>query len=1000
MATIENLYEYANLVESANRKKQTYQRNLKANKNVIEAIEYIKTIPQARTGRRVKNANIGIYKLEKSNEENQKRIDYIDETIKRIKETFPEYAKQYQSTIETNLNSSDKLSFFDNKSIGNNNECIITVTFNNKEEKDYFQELKKQVDTGKILDTTFLNEIRNYINQDSNNENYFFESENYFEFNNERYYSSEINMNFDEEFREKLSELKTKLNQIDEEKKLITQNIEKETNSILEKQGLTIDTINNEQYSNALQQAEEKFFSEIEENKRQYNSVKDELYSLRDKQIEKRYESTQNVDNTIKSLYIEDILNKRELRINELEKEYDNNIENIRVQDLNIKINSKKSDVINEIKKIETNKKIEDTLTHQISNSKSYKNWKKDNTPSHLEEKSEKREPETESIKEYLKEYEKTVSQTPLAQAANKEGLNLAEELQDFYNRDKEEEVYTIGKNSETDIDIEIGNDKINANKTETIEETETEKHVINEAINEQDELENSILEDLGIDNDLDDFDLIEDYNNEIDYNNDNNEISTSVNDKNDEAQTHSLNLDEDEAKEQELEQEPELEPDNKDKEIEIKQDENNINTNKQLANLKEEILEQKREELEKTLAVQLILEAERDEEFKSVQTKRIEELKEWAKEEGIEGIPLTYTIADYHEEIANNVQNAIDDKKIDEKEGLKIIAAEEFKNEIIQKHFPDRQNIVEEAQKINAEITIKAISEMEEFKKFQKENILENGQKPNELDFIRKKVASENLSPETLIRYEEQIAHIEKNFPEMDNSFQHLRKEDVSNEQSEKEKNNVAQDKKLNAKKSLKDKIKDHCDRNSQFTMNSEQLAQQIINDILFPLKALDLSYRNAQKDLENEKKVKINFDGKMYNIIGYENDYKQIKIQSLDGKEKYTVENETKYKAIYDTNALTPYQIEQLKEGRKMIIGQNGQVPLLAQMKQGTITFQTIDKETMDKNILARKGVDIAPDKKESQMQSQMKTQTQTQTVKANKTPAPKKKNILGLK
>ena len=183
---------------------------------------------------------------------------------------------------------------------------------------------------------------------------------------------------------------------------------------------------------------------------------------------------------------------------------------------------------------------------------------------------------------------------------------------------------------------------------------------------------------------------------------------------------------------------------------------------------------------------------------------------------------------------------------------------------------------------------------------------------------------------------------------------------------------------------------------KNNQFTMNSDQLAQQILNDILFPLKALDLSFRNAQKDKENENKAKINFDGKMYNIEGYEDEYRKIKIQSIDGKEKYTVDNNIKFTAIYDNNALTPYQLEQLKEGRKMIIGQNGQVPLLAQMKQGQITFQTIDKETMDKNILARKGVDVNPNKKQTQTQ----TQTQTIGIKANNTPAPKKKNILGIK
>ena len=590
----------------------------------------------------------------------------------------------------------------------------------------------------------------------------------------------------------------------------------------------------------------------------------------------------------------------------------------------------------------ETAQKVEEAITEKITNSQSFKNWQEENQE---QKESLTPEEEKESIKEYLAEYKEAVSQTALAEAANKEGILSAEELQEFYNR--EDELFFEGKNlgieeyyESNDEAIEEYNNQISQDIAAAEREIQEEQSLQYNTGNEEDFDEASILENLGIGEN-------ENYNPFEEQEQQQSQEQTQT-----ESQTEELKADYNVANN-------EIKTTNTNNEKE----DITINSNPQL-------LELRQAELEKTLATAIILDTQSSEEFKNYQQ---------------QNSPEKNNIIDYYESLSKGIKEAADKEEREEK-----IEDLEYKTEILQKHFPNKETMIEEAQKINAEKTIKAVSELPEFKKFKEENILENGEKPNELDFLKKNIASKEYSPEELKRCEEQIAQIEKSFPEMDNSFQNLKKDNLNNEKAQKEKNNQIQKEKN--KKSIKDKIKEHCDKNNQFTMNSDQLAQQILNDILFPLKALDLSFRNAQKDKENENKAKINFDGKMYNIEGYEDEYRKIKIQSIDGKEKYTVDNNIKFTAIYDNNALTPYQLEQLKEGRKMIIGQNGQVPLLAQMKQGQITFQTIDKETMDKNILARKGVDVNPNKKQ--------TQTQTIGIKANNTPAPKKKNILGLK
>lgn len=353
-------------------------------------------------------------------------------------------------------------------------------------------------------------------------------------------------------------------------------------------------------------------------------------------------------------------------------------------------------------------------------------------------------------------------------------------------------------------------------------------------------------------------------------------------------------------------------------------------------------------ENLSKQITSQLILELNTDETFKNI-------LQEKQKE------GISYDIIDYLQDTIKEAQQNPDLQGYYEFMKSQNIAVGEVALEQIQKDFPNLRGeaLIANAEKIGVDNLIKAIQNTDEFKKFEQTIVLSNGEKPNALDYLKKMVAyGTPMNAEQLNKFEKQIQLIEKHYPEMDNSFQLVKAE--QQELTAEQKQTQIQKEKENIKNSLANRIKEHLDKNSQgISQNPDQLAQEIMRDVLMPLKLIEFNRNKISLEQKKDYNITINFNGRLYKILGYENNYEKIKLQDIESQKQYTITNEKTFRVHFDGANLTPYQIDQLREGKKFIIASDSKTPIIATMKQGQIQFSTVDKETMDKSIRAKKGI-----------------------------------------
>lgn len=377
---------------------------------------------------------------------------------------------------------------------------------------------------------------------------------------------------------------------------------------------------------------------------------------------------------------------------------------------------------------------------------------------------------------------------------------------------------------------------------------------------------------------------------------------------------------------------------------------------------------------LSKQVTAQLVLELNENDAFKEIQKQKQEQ-------------KISYDIIDYLQDTIKEAEQKPELQEYYEFMKSQDIAVGEVALEQIQKDFPDLRGeaLIQNAEKIGIDNLIKAVENTDDFKKLQQSFVLDNGQAPNVLDYLKKQVANTPMGVEQVEKLEQQIKLIEKHYPEMDNSFQFIKKQEQ--ELTAEEKKLQIQKEKEKVKNSLANRIQEHLDKNSQgISQNPDQIAQEIMRDILLPLKVIEFNRNKISSEQKKDYNITVNLNGQIYKVLGYENNYEKIKLQDIQSQKQYTISNEKTFKVHFDGANLTPYQIDQLREGKKFIIASDSKTPIIATMKQGQIQFSTVDKTTIDKSIRAKKGIDIKNNKLH---------QSQSLIVEIKENKAPTKKN-----
>ena len=145
--------------------------------------------------------------------------------------------------------------------------------------------------------------------------------------------------------------------------------------------------------------------------------------------------------------------------------------------------------------------------------------------------------------------------------------------------------------------------------------------------------------------------------------------------------------------------------------------------------------------------------------------------------------------------------------------------------------------------------------------------------------------------------------------------------------------------------------------------TANGERIAQDILNSLFTPLKVAEKFIKHKQLEkIQQEiegKKFQVYLDQQLYYVQGYSGDFEKINLKNAETGKTLSVDNNTNLQITADKANIKISAAQQalLKQGKTLIIGQDGKQPMICSMKQGELSFKNVDTATYKKDILKQK-------------------------------------------
>lgn len=319
---------------------------------------------------------------------------------------------------------------------------------------------------------------------------------------------------------------------------------------------------------------------------------------------------------------------------------------------------------------------------------------------------------------------------------------------------------------------------------------------------------------------------------------------------------------------------------------------------------------------LEKETSADLVINLHEDENFKNY------------KEENPKA-----GIADYLSDLKDKTNNKA------QKEGIEDIQKQ------IKMSFPNAKgdNLLSEAEKQKLDCSLKRINNSKEYKEYKNE-AQKKGENVNEWSYLKKQISAPYISNDEARKLEQTISLIEKHKPEMVKIQQN--KEATGQELSP-------------IRKALLEQFK----KEPNITANGEKIAQDILNSLFTPLKVAEKFIKHKQLEkIQQEiegKKFQVYLDQQLYYVQGYSGDFEKINLKNAETGKTLSVDNNTNLQITADKANIKISAAQQalLKQGKTLIIGQDGKQPMICSMKQGELSFKNVDTATYKKDILKQK-------------------------------------------
>ena len=319
---------------------------------------------------------------------------------------------------------------------------------------------------------------------------------------------------------------------------------------------------------------------------------------------------------------------------------------------------------------------------------------------------------------------------------------------------------------------------------------------------------------------------------------------------------------------------------------------------------------------LEKETSADLVINLHEDENFKNY------------KEENPKA-----GIADYLSDLKDKTNNKA------QKEGIGDIQKQ------IKMSFPNAkgENLLSEAEKQKLDCSLKRINNSKEYKEYKNE-AQKKGENVNEWSYLKKQISAPYISNDEARKLEQTISLIEKHKPEMVKIQQN--KEATGQELSP-------------IRKALLEQFK----KEPNITANGEKIAQDILNSLFTPLKVAEKFIKHKQLEkIQQEiegKKFQVYLDQQLYYVQGYSGDFEKINLKNAETGKTLSVDNNTNLQITADKANIKISAAQQalLKQGKTLIIGQDGKQPMICSMKQGELSFKNVDTATYKKDILKQK-------------------------------------------
>ena len=319
---------------------------------------------------------------------------------------------------------------------------------------------------------------------------------------------------------------------------------------------------------------------------------------------------------------------------------------------------------------------------------------------------------------------------------------------------------------------------------------------------------------------------------------------------------------------------------------------------------------------LEKETSADLVINLHEDENFKNY------------KEENPKA-----GIADYLSDLKDKTNNKA------QKEGIGDIQKQ------IKMSFPNAKgdNLLSEAEKQKLDCSLKRINNSKEYKEYKNE-AQKKGENVNEWSYLKKQISAPYISNDEARKLEQTISLIEKHKPEMVKIQQN--KEATGQELSP-------------IRKALLEQFK----KEPNITANGEKIAQDILNSLFTPLKVAEKFIKHKQLEkIQQEiegKKFQVYLDQQLYYIQGYSGDFEKRNLKNAETGKTLSVDNNTNLQITADKANIKISAAQQalLKQGKTLIIGQDGKQPMICSMKQGELSFKNVDTATYKKDILKQK-------------------------------------------